>query len=252
MADAIAEPNLRPYEILPIAGKGLGVMATAHIARGTCIMAEEPLLRLLPGETVASSYKAFLALSDADQMQYLALHDNASPVKKQEYLAIALAQTATGEQLATDAEAYSDSGDEDGDKSGGTGKWGRVSEGTAGADADGNDGLVLAASAAPDASPTAHRDAYRFDFQASPWGEAVENERHDEDAEQNKDDQEKRQDEANAVEDAHDDSGEAAWSGTRLAIPCEHGACKLTDRWSSLRRSPYRLYRRQRQGAVGL
>lgn len=65
------------FEIRALTGKGLGVVTTRLIPRGTCIFAEKPLLRLHAEENDSDVYAAFANLPRDKRARYIALSTHA-------------------------------------------------------------------------------------------------------------------------------------------------------------------------------
>jgi hypothetical protein len=78
------------YEIMPIAGKGLGILTTQKITKGTRIISERPLFKITQHESKLSEYliaEQLLTLTDNEQDTFFAL-SNRKPDPNQPLTAI--------------------------------------------------------------------------------------------------------------------------------------------------------------------
>ena len=66
---------LSMYEVKRIEGKGLGCFATKDIKRGCLILHEDPQIPHVGDENVLALWKSFEKMKEADQVEYMTLHD---------------------------------------------------------------------------------------------------------------------------------------------------------------------------------
>ena len=86
------------YKVLPIEGKGLGVVATKFIKKGTLILNEKPQISLendpeIPLEIhIRQVISCFYEMSESDQSEYMKLYDkfDSDLVKSESNLGLAL------------------------------------------------------------------------------------------------------------------------------------------------------------------
>lgn len=72
-------PPPPPFEITPIKGKGLGVVATQSLSRGDVVLVEAPVIRMKRSDSSGMASKQFRHLSDEKKEQVLALANIRDP-----------------------------------------------------------------------------------------------------------------------------------------------------------------------------